>query len=483
MEALSNLGQAYMRLGQLDHANKIFAQSIKYFPNEIEFKNNYGVIQQMIGNVDNAIEVFKSILRSYPNCQPVEKNLKIAVLNSSNWRNYELFDLQKSIGEKYIKAPNSENLFHHHNFSGERKLRIGYLTSDFCDHPVGYNIFPLIKNHNSECFEIYLYSCVEEDDDLTNKFINLGHQWRDIKKVNDRQVSEIIKSDKIDIMVYLAGRFNKNRPEIATYRPAPLQICFHDCATTGLEAIDYWLTDNDLHPSETEEKFIEKLYRLPQFYQFTVPSHTPNVAPSPALQNNYVTFGCFNKPEKISLEVIKLWARLLKQTPSSKLIMKYRNFFSDDAMKQIWGNKFKSYGIDKKQLIFLASDDQQGDHLALYSQIDIALDPFPFNGATTTFEALLMGVPVIALEGQRFVERVSGTLLKQTNLSRFLAQNKSDYVKIALNMARKKDELVYLRKEIRDLLLNSGLVNGSIYARQVEKAYKFMWRQLCDEPI
>ena len=104
MEALSNLGHAYMRLGQLDHANKIFAQSIKYFPNEIEFKNNYGVIQQMIGNVDNAIEVFKSILRSYPNCQPVEKNLKIAVLNSSNWRNYELFDLQKSIGEKYIKA-------------------------------------------------------------------------------------------------------------------------------------------------------------------------------------------------------------------------------------------------------------------------------------------------------------------------------------------------------------------------------------------
>ena len=262
-----------------------------------------------------------------------------------------------------------------------------------------------------------------------------------------------------------------------------MQISFHDCATTGIEAIDYWLTDPDLHPIETEELFVEKLYRLPQFYQFTVPSNTPHTAPPPVLHNQQVTFGSFNKPEKINREVIELWARLLSSIPGSRLLLKYQNFFSDDAMKTLWKGKFKERGLSIDRIGLLSRDDQQADHLALYSQIDICLDPFPFNGATATFEALLMGVPVVALEGKHFVDRVSTTLLKQANLSQFVAKTTDDYLSIARTLAQNTKELVNFRTKIRENIIGSNLCNAPRYARQIEKAYQCMWQNRCEETV
>ena len=483
IEAISNLGQSYLKSGHLSYAHNTLLNIVQHNPNSAEFRNNYGVVQQLIGDVDGAIKTFKVALNLDPNCRLAERNLKIAVLNSPKWTVKELFNLQKSFCRPYPKIQNSNKIFAEHDFSIGRKLRVGYLTSDFCEHPVGYNLLPLIKHHNQEAVEIYLYSNVESQDFVTNQFIETSDQWRGIRDLNDKQVANIIKIDQIDIMVYLAGRFNGNRPEIAIYRPAPVQISFHDCATTGIEAIDYWLTDPDLHPIETEELFVEKLYRLPQFYQFTVPSNTPHTAPPPVLHNQQVTFGSFNKPEKLNRVVIELWARLLSSIPGSRLLLKYQNFFSDDAMKTLWKEKFKEHGLSIDRISLLSRDDQQADHLALYSQIDICLDPFPFNGATATFEALLMGVPVVALEGKHFVDRVSTTLLKQANLSQFVAKTTDDYLSIARTLALNTKELVNFRPKIREKLLGSNLCNAPRYARQIEKAYQCMWRNRCEKTV
>ena len=483
IEAMTNLGQSYLRSGRLSYAHNTLLSIIQHKPNNAEFRNNYGIVQQLIGDVDGAIKTFKVALNLDPNCRLAKRNLMIAVLNSPKWTTKEHFNLQKSFCRPNTKILKSKQIFSGHDFSSARKLRVGYLTSDFCEHPVGYNLLPLIKNHNQEDFETYLYSNVESQDFVTNQFIETADQWRVIRHLNTEQAANLIRTDQIDIMVYLAGRFNGNRPEVANYQPAPVQISFHDCATTGIEAIDYWLTDADLHPIETEELFVEKLYRLPQFYQFTVPSNTPHTAPPPVLHNQHVTFGSFNKPEKLNREVIELWARLLSSIPESRLILKYQNFFSDDAIKTFWKGKFKEYGLSIDRISLLSRDDQQADHLALYSQIDICLDPFPFNGATATFEALLMGVPVIALEGKHFVDRVSTTLLKQASLSQFVAKTTDDYLSIAQNLALNNKELVKLRNKIRENLLGSNLCDAPRYARQIEKAYQDMWQNRCEKNV
>ena len=480
-EAYNNLGQAYLRIGKLCKAREALFRTVELDPNNPALINNYGTIQQLTGDVDGAIKTFEAALKIDTNCRSAERNLKIAMLNSPYTENQQLFERQLLFGRRYRDVNAIEGLFSHHDFSKGKRLRVGYLTSDFYDHPVGNNLLPLLKHHNPATFDVYLYSCTESADQLTNEFINLASHWREVGDLRDNQISNIIKNDKIDIMVYLAGRFNTNRPEIAAHKPAPVQISFHDCGTTGIEAIDYWLTDKDLHPLETKEQFVEKLFRLQTFYQFTIPKHTPQVALSPLLHNNYLTFGCFNKPEKINQEVIQVWAKMLRSIRDSKLILKYRNFYADEAMRTIWTTKFEACDVNSGQLIFLASDDNRGDHLALYSQIDIALDPFPFNGATTTFESLLMGVPVIALEGQNFVDRVSTTLLKQSNLSRFIARTADDYINIAAKLSSDVRQLIEFRKNIRKKLLGSPLCDASTYALQVEKAYEKMWKERCDK--
>ena len=173
--------------------------------------------------------------------------------------------------------------------------------------------------------EIYLYSNVETPDQKTKIFKQFADQWSETSTMTDVQLARQIAEDRIDIAVYLAGRFNLNRVEIAAYRPAPVQVSFHDCATTGLDSMDYWLTDGFLHPEETDEKFTEELFRLPVFYQFTLPDPIPDITPTPYLENGYVTFGSFSKPEKISEEVVSVWGNVLKNTENSKLLLRTSN--------------------------------------------------------------------------------------------------------------------------------------------------------------
>jgi len=297
--------------------------------------------------------------------------------------------------------------------------------------------------------------------------------------MSDEAVARKIEIDEIDILVCLAGRFNLNRPLVTTYRAAPLQISYHDCATSGLDEMDYWLTDELLHPSNTEEQFTEELHRLPVFYQYQPPEDFPDPGAPPSIDNGFVTFGCFNKPERITDQVIALWSDILAAVPDSRLYLKNRNYFSDRELKSAWQEKFIHFGILPDRLILGTGDDSRTDHLSLYRQIDIALDPFPFNGATTTFEALAMGVPVVALEGRHFVDRVGGTLLTQIGLPDLLATNFGHYLKIARNLAHDEYMLRHMRRELRQKLIDSPLCDNSAYALSVENAYRELWKKWC----
>ncbi len=483
VQALSNLAQANMRLGDLWEARQNLTDALGLAPGHPEILNNLGVACQLQGDVDSAIDHFRAGLAADPHNDLSRRNIQVAVLNQPDVSPVDLFSLHRSLNAGLAGRRQVRDNFNHLDRSTDRKLRVGILSSDFCDHPVGRNVIPLIENLDSNAVEIWLYSANETEDSLTGEFQSLADNWADVGGYSDEAIAEYIAADHVDIMIYLAGRFNRNRSEVAAYRPAPVQISFHDCATTAVPEMDYWLTDEYFHPEDTRELFTETLYRLPAFYQFRPPEYAPHPAKPPMSSADHVTFGSFSKPEKINNQVLDVWCDILTALPKSELILKYRNFFSDNRLKKVWLAKFTGRGIDSDRVHLMAQDDFYSDHLALYSQVDITLDPFPFNGATTTFESLYMGVPVVALEGEHFVDRVAGNFMTHCGEADLVAANRQAYLQTAVNLANSSEKLSALRLTLRQQLLQSTLCDAKKYARNMEFALQDMWRTWCNSQI
>jgi predicted O-linked N-acetylglucosamine transferase (SPINDLY family) len=244
--------------------------------------------------------------------------------------------------------------------------------------------------------------------------------------------------------------------------------------------MDYYLTDSIIHPETTQDKFTEELYRLPTYYQYPVQEGLPEVNELPAIKNGFITFCSFSKPEKINDEVVELWARVLNAIPDSRLMLKFFKHYSETLMLDRTIKRFADHGIDKDRLILNASHDTRTDHLTLYHQADIALDPFPFNGATTTFEALGMGIPVLTLQGDHFVSRVATSMVTHTGYPELAASSKDHYVEIAENLCEDLTALNETRQSLREQLHASSLCQGAEYSRNVEAAFRDMWKTWCE---
>ena len=373
----------------------------------------------------------------------------------------EYFDIHRQVRGPFDKPEFTRKNFLGHDRDPDRRLRIGYISSDFRTHVVAMNILPALVHHNHEAYEIFLYGQVEYPDQITDEFIKIADQYRSTMQKSNEEVAQMIEDDEIDIAIYLAGRFDENRPIVATYRPAPIQVSYHDCATSG--------------PEDTLELFTEELYRLPVYYQYPVQEGLPEIKPAPVIENGYITFGSLNKPEKLNDEVIALWSRVLDAVPESRIYLKYFNHYSQEAMRKRWEEKFAANGIDAERLIFHSGMDDRSSHLELYNAMDIALDPFPFNGATTTIEALTMGMPVITLLGTKFVGRVAASIVTHAGFPEFIAKTEDDYVALAVDLASNPDKLNALRQSMRDTLHKAKICNSEPYARTVEAALRDMW--------
>ncbi|MBF0588253.1 MAG: hypothetical protein HQL53_03915 [Magnetococcales bacterium] len=278
------------------------------------------------------------------------------------------------------------------------------------------------------------------------------------------------------MMVYLAGLFDANRILVAAHRPAPVQVSFHNGCTTGLEQMDYWLTDALIHPTEgSRERFTETLYRLPIFYNYPPISGAPDIGPLPADDNGFITFGSFNNLCKITPDVIRLWSSILRALPTARLQLKYRDQLGNPVLQKQILARFKRHGIRKNRIDLISALEDFNTHLARYNTIDIALDPFPFTGATTTFQALWMGVPVVTLLGDRFIGRMAGDILFHAGLHACLAESSDDYQQQALDLADDLEQLRTRRVELRAGLAASALCDGAGYAKGIERAYLDMW--------
>ena len=477
----NNLGFALVQEGQLTEAIANFQSAINLNSDLAAAYLNLGHALTNQGRVTEGIACFKETLRIEPDYHPGHSNYLYALNYDGDNGAESIASAHKIWGKQIVKLTNHTNW--QNILQTERKLRIGYLSPDFRQHSVAYFIESVLTHHDPEKVHIVCYANVLQPDAVTARLKTLAHDWHDIYPMSDLQVAELIEGDRIDILVDLAGHTGSNRLPVFALKPAPIQITYLGYPnTSGLSTIDYRFSDRYADPQGmTDDHYTEKLIRLPHcFLCYQPPSHAPDVINLPAQTLKQITFGSFNNLPKLTPQVIALWSKVLHAVPNSRIILKI-NWFDDAGTRDRYWQLFNHNGIDSKRVKLIGLIADPIDHLAFYGNIDIALDPFPYHGTTTTCEALWMGVPVITLAGKTHVSRVGVSLLNAIGLPELIATNSDEYIALAVRLASNLENLAQLRAELRNRMTNSYLCNRLAHTQNIETAYREVWQRYCSK--
>jgi predicted O-linked N-acetylglucosamine transferase (SPINDLY family) len=339
---------------------------------------------------------------------------------------------------------------------------------------------PILSRHDRGRFEVFCYHTGQREDAMTARLKNGSEHWRQVAGVSDKDLERILRADELDILVELTGHANHQRLAVLATRVAPVQVTYLGYPnTTGVAAIDYRITDARADPpGESDGLHSEKLFRLPETFLCYAPPAVKVEAPvAPFHRTGHITFGSFNNFAKISPITIKLWSRVLASVPNSKLLVKTRGL-QDPGLCTLLLGRFREQGIEADRIKLMPPILDQRQHLQTYGKVDIALDPFPYHGTTTTMEALWMGVPVVTLEGDRHASRVGASILSALGLVDYVAQTQDEYVQIAARLAAADSELDVLRQQLRPRLSASPLTDGARFTAQLEQAYLKMWEEM-----
>lgn len=360
-----------------------------------------------------------------------------------------------------------------------RKLRIGYVSGDFRQHPVGYHLRPVLAAHDRRMFDIFLYNAFPNCDPITEEFSGYVDCYRDISLKPNEKIDSLIREDGIDILVDLAGHTGFNRLMLFARKPAPVQISWLGYFnTTGMATMDYFISDAITSPAEDDPYFVEKIIRLPDIrFCYEPLSYAPDVAPPPLLRNGYVTFGSFNAIHKMIPDVMELWGRVLQAVPNSRLLIKSKSFRDEEIMNE-FKNRFVALGIEHNRLELRPSSPHQ-EMLSEYGDMDISLDTFPYNGGATTCEAIWMGVPVVTLLGNTPIGRQTAAYLKQFGHTDWIASSPDEYVETAKSLASDVSQLKQVRTRLRSDMANSPLCDGRNFTRNLESIYRKVWEEWC----
>ncbi|MBI3707932.1 MAG: tetratricopeptide repeat protein [Proteobacteria bacterium] len=476
-EALLGLGIARRKAGRLDAAAAALRRAVALRPEWPDPQMQLALVEFHAGRLPEAIAGFRRTLELDAQNVDAGRNLLYALALAPDATPETLLAARSEFAARH--APAQAALAHANDRDPERKLKIGFLSSDLTRHPVGEMVAPLLAARDRRRFAAYVYADIVKPDAVTARCREAADSWRDISGKSDAEIAAAIRAEEVDILVMLASTFDRNRPMVAAYRPAPVQVSLFDMGSSGLDAIDYFMTDAVLHPPDTAERFTESLFRLPSLFVYESPVAMPSAAVPPVVARGHVTFGSFNNPTKVNAVVVRLWAHILGAVPGARLALKYLNNYADAAVRRRILDLFAAAGVAAARIEFLSQNEDRAAHLARYDGVDIALDPFPFTGATTTFQALSMGVPVVTLAGDRFVARMSASILAAAGLDELIAATPDDYVAKAAALAADPARLTAYRREIRPRLAASALCDSAGYARNVEAAFRAMWRRWC----
>ena len=373
-------------------------------------------------------------------------------------------------------APAQAAAAHENSRDPERRLRIGYVSSDFRYHSVARPLEALFAYRDRNRFEVYAYAELRADDAITQRFKALADRWIPTRGMSDRDVAARIRADGIDILALCAGHFDENRLGVVLHRPAPVQISIYDSGTLGSDALDAIVLD-PVMAGGADDRWIERPLRTRHMFVHPPLDIAPPVQAPPVLANGFVTFGTANHPSKFSKQTFALWARALMAVPGSKLRLKSGQRYDDPDTVANFVQRFADFGIGAERLVFERGNPNLVDHLRFYQRIDLALDTTPFNGATTTFEALWMGVPVLALRGSSVMARWSAAELARIGADDWTAADADSYAALAARLAAQAPHQD--RAALRARVAASALCDLPGHALAYERLYRALWRKWC----
>jgi predicted O-linked N-acetylglucosamine transferase (SPINDLY family) len=396
--------------------------------------------------------------------------------NLYNWNlsEEEIFKRSMTWSENFPKQLNMINISNKLDRNKiNTKIKIGYISTDFITHPVGYMFESILKNHNINNFELFCYdnSNVNEDDDVIAKRLRSYNnaKWHKINLLSDEDTLKVLINDELDILIDMMGHTRNTRINIFQYKPAKVIISYFAYpGTTGVKEIDYKFTDMYANPSDTQKYSIEKFYYLPNGFQCYTPPIEINASKRYKRDKYKINLCCFNNPIKLSKPTIDIFIMILKQLPQSKLFLRYL-YYKSSFYRSYMLKIFTDAGIeeDRVDIALLPIENC----LDLYNEMDIALDPFPYNGGTISSEALYMNTPIITLAGTNYVSRIGVSLLSNLKLEKYIAYSYEEYIKKVIDLANNENELKMLHITLRKKMLECDLGNSISFTKNIENAY------------
>ncbi|MBX3377075.1 MAG: tetratricopeptide repeat protein [Phycisphaeraceae bacterium] len=456
---------------RIAEADAAYTAASRLAPGRPDIAHAWSRLLADTARADQAIAVIREALRAYPRDIALHDKLCGLLNYPADIPPAEVFAAHRAFGH-LIGAPTPIHRIS--DFNPDRRLRLAYLSGDLREHSVSYFLEPLLEHHDRTRFEVFCYHVGAPDETTTPRLRSRVPHWRHLFPISDRDLASAIAADGIDILVELAGHAQGNRLAAVALGPAPILVSFIGYPnTTGVPAIRYRFVDAVTDPPDADALATETLIRLPGCFLCYRPYDDPP-AVQPRDPGRPITFGSFNNLAKLSHAALDLWGRLLAGVPHARLLLKGRGL-GDDSIRAHILSRLSAFGITPDRVELLPHTKTTREHLALYHHVDIALDPFPYHGTTTTCEALFMGVPVVTLAGHTHAMRVGASLLTAVNLAEFITTSDTAYIAAATALAASPARLADLRASLRSLLLRSPLCDGRAYAAKVETAYRSIW--------
>jgi len=471
-----NLATALKRLNRLAEAVAEYRQALALEPDYPEALGGLGAALQAQGHVAQAVPYYERALTLAPAFPEPLNHLMFALNALPDVTSADLLAAARRWTGAWPAVPVFAD--HANRPDPDRRLRIGYVSPDFRHHPVGYFLTAILGHHDPAAVEIHCYSNSRVVDDITRRIQGAVTGWRDILAEDDAAVAERIRADGIDLLVDLSGHMADHRLPVFQRRPAPVQATWLGFfCSTGLDAIDHIIADHTIIRPEDEACYSERVWRLPGCYLCFDggPIDLPTVA-MPAGETGPITFGCLNRRDKMSEPSIAAWAEILRRVPFARLLLKTAAF-SDPATRDDMLARFQRQGIGAGRLM-IEGETPRRAHLAAYHRVDLALDPFPYTGATTSAESLWMGVPLVTLGGRTFVGRVSASMLQAVGRPELIARTVEEYIDLAVALANDRPRLASLRRGLREAT-RARLGDGAGFASALEAIYRAQWREWC----
>lgn len=514
LQYVFELGVFFETMGEFEKAEKNYEKIIQVMPH-VDTYDRLGWVCAKTDRMSKAAEYFRKALKMQPNSEKLKGDLAAVLIKAGEIREgsrllqsvIEKIDIDHIIHSTYLyhlhllpevdiqtisdahklwgrkhTPPSMVKFNHANNPDHAGKLRIGYLSPDFRRHPVGAIFEVLINEHNRDMFVFYGYGNVERQDDFTVKLKDKFDFYRDVFKIGDDALAQLIKEDQIDILVDLAGHTANHRMLAMARKPAPVQVTYLGYFdTTGMTQMDYIITDELLNPPEAQKYYTEKFSYLPGGVCFYIPQVDYEVSPPPSVKNGFITFGAFVNNLRFNDLLLKTWSEIVKSVPDSRLRIGFTSG-DDKAVQEIYFQKFEQFGIQRNRIKF-SGRRMYLDYIRQYNDVDIVFDTFPENGGTTTGDAMWMGCPVVSKYSLHMNGRVGLTILNRIGMGEYAVPTTDEYIARAVALAGNPAKLAELRTSLRQRMKDSPLCDGKRMAREVEAAYRQMWQTWCDSKI